>query len=139
MSYVIAGPGASAAASQDLAGIAAGLRTAEAAAVVSTTQVLPAAGDEVSAAVAGPFGAFGQEYQALSAQAALFHDRFVAALSAGGAAYAAAEAANVSPLQTLEDGVLAVINAPTNALLGRPLIGNGWRRRSRPDGLRQLG
>jgi len=39
--------------------------------------------------------------------------------------YAAAEAANASPLQTFEQGLLGVINAPTDALFGRPLIGNG--------------
>jgi hypothetical protein len=49
----------------------------------------------------------------------------VQALSGAGASYAGAEAANASPLQTLEQDVLAVINAPTNALLGRPLIGDG--------------
>jgi hypothetical protein len=32
---------------------------------------------------------------------------------------------NASPLQTLGQDVLGVVNAPTEALLGRPLIGNG--------------
>lgn len=38
-----------------------------------------AAADEVSAAIAELFGAHGQEFQALSAQASAFHDRFVRA------------------------------------------------------------
>lgn len=62
----------------------------------------------------------GQTYQALSARAAAFHERFVQALATGGGAYAAAEAASVSPLQSALD----LLNAPTQALLGRPLIGN---------------
>ncbi|WP_140032002.1 PE domain-containing protein, partial [Mycobacterium tuberculosis] len=48
-----------------------------------------------------------------------FHDQFVRALAAGAGAYAGAEAANV------EQQLLNAINAPTLALLGRPLIGNG--------------
>lgn len=63
----------------------------------------------------------GQTYQALSARAAAFHERFVQALATGGGAYAAAEAASVSPLQSALD----LLNAPTQALLGRPLVGNG--------------
>jgi hypothetical protein len=45
----------------------------------------------------------------------------VQALTAGAVWYSAAEAANVSWLQDL----LNVLNAPTEAPLGRPLIGNG--------------
>jgi len=45
----------------------------------------------------------------------------VAALNGGAAAYSATEAANASPLGI----VLGVINAPTEALVGRPLIANG--------------
>jgi hypothetical protein len=32
---------------------------------------------------------------------------------------------NASPLQTIEQDLLGIVNAPTDALLGRPLIGNG--------------
>jgi hypothetical protein len=46
-------------------------------------------------------------------------------LNDAGSSYAAAEATNVSPLQTVEDDILAVINAPTEFLFQRPLIGNG--------------
>ncbi len=46
-------------------------------------------------------------------------------LTAGAAAYAGTEAANVSPLQTALQDVLGVINTPTELLLQRPLIGNG--------------
>src|ERR1700704_3225661 len=124
-SYLIATPEAFAAASSDLTGIGSAIRAANAAAAGSTTQVLAAAGDEVSGAISALFGSYAQQYQALSAQTALFHDQFVQALSSGGLMYAATEAANASPLQTLEQDLLGVINAPTNALFGRPLIGDG--------------
>ncbi|WP_164926778.1 PE family protein, partial [Mycobacterium tuberculosis] len=74
--------------------------------------------DEVSTAIAALFGAHGQAYQALSAQAQAFHAQFVQALTSGGGAYAAAEAAAVSPL-------LDPINEFFLANTGRPLIGNG--------------
>ncbi|MCV7144782.1 PE family protein [Mycobacterium riyadhense] len=109
----------------DVAGIASAVRAANAAAAFSITQVLAAADDEVSVAIASLFGNFGREYQALSAQAAALQDNFARALTSAGVAYASAEAANASPLQILQQGVLGAINAPTQALLGRPLIGDG--------------
>ncbi|OBA71880.1 hypothetical protein A5641_09970 [Mycobacterium sp. 1554424.7] len=120
----MATPGALGAAAENLIGIGSAITNANAAAAASTTRVLPAAADEVSAAIARLFGTYAQDFQALSARTAIFHDEFVRALDAGAGAYAAAEAANASPLQTLEDDILGVINAPTNALLGRPLVGN---------------
>ena len=97
-SYVIAAPEALAAASSNLTGLGSSIQAANAAAAGSTTQLAVAAQDEVSAAISALFGNFGQEYQALSAQTALFHDQFVQALNGGGLAYAAAEAINASPL-----------------------------------------
>ena len=88
-------------------------------------RVAAAAQDEVSAAISALFGGYGQEFQAAGAQATLFHDRFVQALSSGAGAYAAAEAANANPLQTVEQDVLGVVNAPSQMLTGRGLIGNG--------------
>ncbi|OBA71899.1 hypothetical protein A5641_09710, partial [Mycobacterium sp. 1554424.7] len=114
-----------AAASANLSGIGSSLRAANAAAAGATTQVAAAADDEVSAAIAALFGSYAQDYQALSAQTAAFHDQFVGALKGAGGAYAFAEAANASPLQTIEQDILGVVNAPTQTLLGRPLIGNG--------------
>jgi PE family len=86
----------------NLAGIGSAINGANAAG--STTQLLPAASDEASGATSALFGGYAQEYQALSA------------------------AANASPLQTLEQDVLGVINAPTNLVLGRPLIGPAPKR-----------
>ncbi|WP_415823742.1 PE family protein, partial [Mycobacterium basiliense] len=124
-SYVIAVPEALAAAATDFSGIGEAVRRASAAAAGSTTNLLAAGADEVSAAIAGLFGSHAQEYQALSAQVTVFHDRFVQTIAAGSGAYAAAEAANASLLQTIEADVLAMINAPTKALFGRALIGDG--------------
>ena len=121
MSFVIATPGTLTAAATDLAGIGSAISAANAAASAQTTELLAAGADEISAAIAAAFGAHAQGYQALSAQAASFHDQFVSAMATGGNLYASAEAANASPLQPLLD----LINAPTQALLGRPLIGDG--------------
>ena len=102
-SYVIAAPEALAAASADFSGIGEALRAANAAASVPTTSLLAAAQDEVSAAIASLFGGYGQEYQAVSARVAAFHEQFVAAVRGGGLMYAAAEAANASPLSAAAD------------------------------------
>ncbi|WP_136625721.1 PE family protein, partial [Mycobacterium innocens] len=127
MSYLVlvAFPEMLSTAAADMVDIGSSLTAANFAALAPTTAVVAAAGDEVSAAIASLFSGHAQEYQALSAQAAAFHSQFVQALSGAGSAYAAAEAAAANPLQTLVDSVLGVINAPTNLLLGRPLIGDG--------------
>ncbi|SOJ57420.1 PE-PGRS family protein PE_PGRS16 [Mycobacterium simulans] len=125
MSYVSVDPQVFWGAAGDVARIGAQLGAANTAAAVSTTQLVAASADEVSVAIAALFGAHAQQYQVLSAQAAAWHDGFVDALTGAGVAYAGVEATNVSPLQILGQDVLGVINAPTEALLGRPLIGDG--------------
>src|ERR1700677_2636258 len=125
MSFVIAAPEFVTAAASDLANVGSTISTANAAAAAPTTGVLAAGADEVSATVATLFDAHGQAYQAISAQTAAFHQQFVQLINSGAGSYAAAEAANASPLQSTQQDLLAVINAPTQAALGRPLIGNG--------------
>ncbi|OQZ88072.1 PE family protein, partial [Mycobacterium alsense] len=125
MSVVVAAPEFLASAAADLQSVGSALSAAHVAAAGSTTEVLAAAADEVSAAVATAFSGYGQAYQALSAHAAAFHQQFVQALNGAAGSYGLAEAANASPLQTVEADVLGVINAPTELLLGRPLIGDG--------------
>ncbi|MGA9675278.1 MAG: PE family protein, partial [Mycobacterium sp.] len=126
MSYVIAVPEMMAAAAGDLANIGSSLSEANAAAAASTTGVLAAGEDEVSAAIAALFSAHGQGFQALSAQAAAFHAQFVQALNGAGGAYGAAEAANASPLQAVVQGAQSLaVFSPVKDLTGRPLIGNG--------------
>lgn len=87
---MIAAPEAIAAAATDLASIGSTIGAANAAAAANTTAVLAAGADQVSVAIAAAFGAHGQAYQALSAQAATFHIQFVQALTA--AAYEPAPA-----------------------------------------------
>src|ERR1700739_3779386 len=120
-SFVIASPDVFATTSQDLAGIGSAIRAANAAAAPSTTSVVSAAADEVSAAISAVFGVHGQEYQGLSAQGGKFYDDFGQALSGGGAMYAAAEVANASPLREAAaapaQSVLRVINSPFEKLL----------------------
>src|SRR5271155_455484 len=124
-SYVIAVPEALSAASADLSGIGESIRAATAVAAPSTTGIVPPALDEVSAAIARLFGTYGQDFHALSAQSASFHDRFVQAFNTGEAAYVSTEAANASPLQTLKNDVMGAVNTPTEMLLARPIIGDG--------------
>ncbi|WP_156745942.1 PE family protein, partial [Mycobacterium sp. 1423905.2] len=125
MSFVVVGPEVMASAATDLGGIGSAIAAANSAASGVITELLPAAADDVSAAVAAVFGAHGQAYQGISQQLAAFHQQLVHNLSAGAASYAAAEAASVNPLQAVEQNVLAAINAPSQVLLGRPLIGDG--------------
>lgn len=122
MSFVIAAPEMMATAAADLAGIESTLHAARAAAAASTTQVLAAGADDVSAAIAGLFSGHALDFQALSARAMAFHSQFMQTLTSAGSAYATAEAANAA---AVGDQLLALINLPTNVLLGTPLIGNG--------------
>ncbi len=132
MSLLIAAPEAFTAGAADLLRIGSSIRAATSAAAPATTSMLAAAEDEVSAAIAALFSSHAQEYQALSAQAEAFHAQFVHVLASVGSAYAAAETANVVPLQalpqpleTVAQDVVGVINFPTELLLGAPLIGKG--------------
>ncbi|MGF2947465.1 PE-PPE domain-containing protein [Mycobacterium sp. Lab-001] len=79
-------------AASDAAGIGTAIDQARSAAAAQTTGLVAAAQDEVSEATAALFGSFGQDYQALLAQASAFHEQFVAALSGAGNAYVQAEA-----------------------------------------------
>ena len=71
MSFVMVGPEALAAAASDLTNLGSTLGAANAAAAAQTTGLLAAGADEVSGAIAALFGAYGQGYQSLSAQAAV--------------------------------------------------------------------
>ena len=96
------------------------IKQATSAAGPSTTGIVVVAADEVSAAIAQLFGSHAQDFQALSAKAAAFHAQFVQAMGSASAAYTAAEVANASPLQGLQD-----LLSPWQALTGRPLFGDG--------------
>ena len=100
MSFVIAAPDVMATAATDLAAIGSNLSAAHGVAAVPTTALIAAAEDEVSSAIASLFSSHGRAFQALSGQAAAFHDQFVRTFTAGARSYASAEAANASPSQT---------------------------------------
>jgi PE family len=138
VSLLVVAPELLESAAANVQSIGSALDAAHAAAAVPTTGIAAAGADEVSAAVTALFARYGQEFQALSAQASALHQQFVQTLSAGAGSYLAAEAANVSPLQTVaaasplqsllqtvQGELLNLINAPTEFLLGRPLISTG--------------
>src|SRR5262245_21532969 len=100
--FVGPAPEALAEVTADLAGIGSALRTANAAAAPPITEAAASGAGEVSALIAALFSGRAQAYRQLSAHSAVFHDEFVEALDAAGAAYAAAEAANTSPLQSVQ-------------------------------------
>ena len=75
-------------------GIGSILAAQNVAAAASTTSVLPAAADEVSALTAAQFATHAEIYQAISAQAAAIHEMFVNTLGVSAGSYAATEAAN---------------------------------------------
>ncbi|EFD54284.1 PE-PGRS family protein, partial [Mycobacterium tuberculosis 02_1987] len=130
MSLVIATPQLLATAALDLASIGSQVSAANAAAAMPTTEVVAAAADEVSAAIAGLFGAHARQYQALSVQVAAFHEQFVQALTAAAGRYASTEARCLS-------GVCwgAGEMRPTEAAFwGRPVDPENGRRTGRHPG-----
>ena len=125
MSFLVATPEVLTSAAAGLESLGATLNAAHAAAAAPTTGILAAGADEVSGAVSSLFVEYGQVYQALSTQAASFHQQFVQLLNGGAVHYALTEAANTNPLQIIEQDLLGAINTPSQLLTGRPLIGNG--------------
>lgn len=116
MSYLVTAPAALAAASGDLSLIGAAITEAAVAAAPSTSAIVAAAADEVSAAIAGLLRGYADEFQAVTAQTALFHAEFERALSAAGAGYASAEAANFAPLGPKAATVGALLNFATDSV-----------------------
>ncbi|WP_205876006.1 cellulose binding domain-containing protein [Mycobacterium camsae] len=110
MSFVSANPAIVLAAAIDLGAIRSALSAANTRAAASTTRVLGAAADEVSTAIATLFGDYAQEYQALDVHVARFHEQFVQAMRTGAVSYAAAEATNMSLVQSVQKAALAVVS-----------------------------
>ena len=130
-SFVFATPEALAQASGELAGIGEAIHGANVAAAQSTTGMVAAAEDEVSALVANFFGGFAEDFHALTAQATHFHSQFAGTLGAAGATYAAQEAASVPFLQDAQLIVRGLQQqffdqgafSPFAYLTGQPLFG----------------
>ncbi|SON60907.1 PE-PGRS family protein PE_PGRS26 [Mycobacterium simulans] len=132
MSFVFAAPEALVAAATSAVSIGSEISAANAAAAAPTISVLAAGADEVSAGIAALFRAHAQSYQALATHAAAFHDQFVHNLATSAGLYSGAEVANANPMQQalaaasgVQQDALGAVNAPFQALTGRPVIGNG--------------
>jgi len=126
MSYVIAAPEMMTSAATDLATIGSDLSAAHLAAAAPTVSLVPAAADEVSAAVTHLFSQHAATYQAGAAQAAAFQEQFVQHLHTGAFSYASIEAAlasllhdlNVNPQLTNGTRHAALVSAPQRAASG---------------------
>jgi PE-PPE domain/PE family len=96
MSHLFAAPETLASTAADVESIGSAITTAGSSASGPTTGLVAAARDEVSAAIANLFGAYGHEYQAALAKAATFHDQFAQALATAATTYAQAETGNAT-------------------------------------------
>ncbi len=94
MSLLNTQPAAISAAATQLEGIGNSFAAESSAAASSTTDVLPAATDEVSILQAGVFSTYGQLYQSVSAQAQAIHQQFVQLLNQSSGSYQETESAN---------------------------------------------
>ncbi|OBK46237.1 PE family protein [Mycobacterium sp. 1081908.1] len=117
MSYVMATPELMAAAATDLAAIGSTLRAAHLTAAAPTVGVIPAAADEVSAAVAQVFSQAAQSFQGLVGKASTFGEQFAQQLTGGAGAYAAAEAVNAASVAFDPNSIIQeLIDAPASLL-----------------------
>jgi hypothetical protein len=101
VSYVVTTPDFLATAAEDLAAMESAISTANVAAATATTSLMAAGADEVSARVAAFFGSHAREYQAVSARAAQFGERFVSGLAANATAYLNTELTNTQQTAAL--------------------------------------
>ncbi|WP_204080988.1 PE family protein [Mycobacterium riyadhense] len=81
-----------------LSRVGAAIEDAVAGAATQTSNLLAAAADEISTAIAALFGDYSATFHSASTQAAAFHRQFVSLLGGSAAQYVAAEAANVQSL-----------------------------------------
>jgi hypothetical protein len=110
MEYLVTAPDIVATTAADVGKIRSAITDATANASASTTGLVAAAEDEVSAAIAKLFGGYGQQYQAVLSKATAFHDEFAHALAAAGNAYSQAEAGAAA---LLEGGTPSAVGTAT--------------------------
>jgi len=148
MSFVKTLPEALAAAAAQLEGIGNSFSAESAGAAASTTDVVPAASDEVSAMQAGVFTTYGQLYQTVSAQAQAIHQQFVSLLNQSSGSYGETEAANqagasanslsslgssaastsaqgTNPIESLADWINGVTSSLSGSMLNSNLVNLG--------------
>ncbi|PJE11322.1 MAG: PE family protein [Mycobacterium sp.] len=112
---VVCTPDTLAAAAADLTEIRRAISAANAAAAAPITDILAAAGDEVSVAIANAMSLYGRQYQVIADQAAAVHTGFSQALAAAAKQYSDAEQANAFMLQSaLGDPLTALIMGGTD-------------------------
>ena len=92
MEYLVTAPEILLSTAADVEKIGSAIVDANAGAAGPTAGLVAAAEDEVSEAIAKLFAGYGQQYHAVLAKAATFHDDFARALTGAGNAYAQAEA-----------------------------------------------
>ncbi|AGC64065.1 PE family protein [Mycobacterium liflandii 128FXT] len=102
---LLASPQAMTATATEVAEIGLAINQADLAVAGPTTGLAAAAADEVSEAIATLFDNYAQGYQAVSRQAAAFHDAFAQTLFAASDSYVRAEAAAVKALAGLTEPV----------------------------------
>ncbi|BBZ40815.1 PE family protein [Mycobacterium conspicuum] len=91
MSYVVVAPEMLTAAAGDLDTIGSDLSMARTAAAVPTINLVPAAGDEVSAGIAHLFSRYAEDFHGLAGKAAASHEQFAQHLKTGAAWYTGIE------------------------------------------------
>jgi hypothetical protein len=122
MSHLFAAPETLASTAADVEGIRSAITSAGSTASGPTTGLVAAAEDEVSAAIANLFGAFGQDYQKVLSTAATFHNQFAQALAAAGSAYADAEMGNATLMGAAGgSGGPSVLTSAAQSASGDPL------------------
>jgi PE-PPE domain/PE family len=122
MSHLFAAPETLASTAADVESIGSAITTAGSSASGPTTGLVAAARDEVSAAIANLFGAYGHEYQAALAKAATFHDQFAQALATAATTYAEAETGNAALMGgSGGSGRLSVLTSTVQSASGDPL------------------
>jgi hypothetical protein len=125
MSLLKTQPAVISAAATQLEGIGTSFATESAAAAGSTTDVLPAATDEVSILQAGVFSTYGQLYQSVSAQAQAIHQQFTQLLNQSSGSYQATESANqaATAANALSSGASGSASSAASSAAGtNPLV-----------------
>lgn len=127
MTYLSAQPQIIATAVSDLEEIGSAISGAGALAAAPTSNLLAAAADEVSAAVARFFGAYGAQGQTALSQLAAFHDEFSRILAAAGFAYTETEVTNAATVTAtpLAGPTVSLIMGGSGTPLPPPKFVNG--------------
>ncbi|CAM3277315.1 PE family protein [Mycobacterium intermedium] len=98
MAYVVADPAWMTTAASDLATIESDVSAARLVAAARTTSVVPAAADEISAAIANLMSTHALDFQAMMQNASTFHEQFTHNINAAAASYSSTESASAAAI-----------------------------------------